>query len=155
MGWSARLCTRYRWQADLHLSLFRTVYNKDGLWTPVEAQKFIDFSAHHGTPIAAELFNEPTMPIAGGAFSNTEYGADEYVADVNAFEAWRNEFAPSMVHVGPGVVGEGVDGFSNICPANFNPITTEQIMTRVPQIAFDICYHYYGAASMRVAKEPP
>lgn len=133
------------------------VRDAEGVWTPREAQKFIDFSKEHGTPIAAaELFNEPTMPIAGGAFSNTQYGAKEYARDVAVFEEWRKQHATNMLHVGPGTVGEGVEGFFEWMQKNFNAIATEEIMELVPQGTFSIfSYHYYGAGSMRVASEPP
>ncbi|MDD2243128.1 MAG: hypothetical protein VB024_02180 [Dysgonamonadaceae bacterium] len=133
------------------------VRDKNGVWTPVEAQKLIDFSKKNGLEIAAaELFNEPTMPQAGGAFSNTKYDANAYARDIAAFEVWQKKEAPYMLHVGPGTVGEGVPGFMKMLSSTMNTITTADIMSATPTPHFDVfSYHFYGSASKRVVKEKP
>ncbi|MFA6701116.1 MAG: hypothetical protein WCR12_01400 [Dysgonamonadaceae bacterium] len=133
------------------------VRDKEGVWTPIEAQKLIDFSEKHGVEIAAaELFNEPTMPQAGGAFSNANYNAESYARDIAAYEVWQKKEAPYMLHVGPGTVGEGVPGFMEMMESIMKPITTPDIMAATPTPHFDVfSYHFYGGVSKRITKEKP
>ena len=47
------------------------VRDANGVWTPKEAQKIVSYTKSIGGKIAgAELFNEPTIPIAGGVDTN-------------------------------------------------------------------------------------
>lgn len=132
------------------------VRDKSGVWTPVEAQKLIDFSTANGVKIAgAELFNEPTMPMAGGEISNTKYNVKNYAKDIAAYTAWNKAKAPYMLQAGPGTVGEGVPGFVDMF-MKMNPVLTEDAMKTVAKGSFDVfSYHFYGAGSERVCKEPP
>lgn len=126
------------------------VRDAKGLWTPVEAQKILDYTKSLGGKIAAsELFNEPTMPTAGGEMS-ADYDATNYAQDMALFHDWAKREAPEMIVLGPGTVGEGLDGvdFSLLGAGN---LTAEELMTTEPVAKFDaLSYHHYGAASMRM-----
>ena len=61
------------------------VRDAQGVWTPKEAQKIANYTKSLGGEIAAaELFNEPTMPTAGGEI-NKNYNATNFAKDVAAF----------------------------------------------------------------------
>ena len=63
------------------------VRDASGVWTPTEAQKIINYTKSIGGKIAgAELFNEPTIPIAGGV--DTNYNSSNFAKDVAVFRAW-------------------------------------------------------------------
>lgn len=54
------------------------VRDAQGVWTPKEAQKLANYTKSLGGEIAAaELFNEPTMPTAGGEI-NKNYNATNF-----------------------------------------------------------------------------
>ncbi len=86
------------------------VRDGQGVWTPREAQKIADYTKSLGGSIAAaELFNEPAMPQAGGAM-NKNYSAHNFAMDVAAFRSWVKKEVPDMLIAGPGSVGEGLTG---------------------------------------------
>lgn len=121
-----------------------------GVWTPAEARKWLAYTQSIGGHIAAaEFFNEPDMPVYGGAPKG--YSAEDYARDFAVFRKFAKADAPAMRIVGPGSVGEGVlmpqmdgkglaDGL----------VKTVDMLTAKPQPKFDIfSYHFYGAASLR------
>lgn len=126
------------------------VRNKEGVWTPVEARKWLTYTKSIGGHIAAaEFFNEPDMPVYGGAPKG--YNAEDYARDFAVFRKFARADAPDMKIVGPGSVGEGVlmpqmdgkglaDGL----------VKTVDMLAAKPHPVFDIfSYHFYGAASLR------
>ena len=127
------------------------VRNKEGVWTPVEARKFVDYTKSIGGHIAAaEFFNEPDMPVYGGAPKG--YTAQDYARDFAVFRKFARSDAPDMKIVGPGSVGEGVlmpqmaagQGLAD------GLVKTTDMLSAKPNPKFDIfSYHFYGAASMR------
>ena len=131
------------------------VRDANGNWTPVEAQKFLNFLKSNGATIAAaELFNEPTMPTAGGAM-DTSYNAQNFAKDVAVFNDWAKKEIPAMVTLGPGSIGEGLPGVS-FDGLGMNILTTEAMMSANPKPQFDgFSYHYYGAGSMRIMRSGP
>ena len=63
------------------------VRNAEGVWTPKEAQKIAAYTKSQGAEIAAaELFNEPTMPTAGGEI-NKNYNGKNFAEDIAAFNS--------------------------------------------------------------------
>jgi hypothetical protein len=131
------------------------VRNAQGVWTPKEAQKIAAYTKSQGGEIAAaELFNEPTMPTAGGEM-NKDYGASNFAKDVAAFNAWAKKEVPNMLTLGPGSVGEGIPGVS-FSMLGVKVLTTEAMMSAEPKPVFDVfSYHYYGAASVRMIRSGP
>ena len=131
------------------------VRDNAGIWTPVEAQKIIDFTkAHHGQIAAAELFNEPTMPTAGGQISK-QYDGQNYANDMTAFNKWAKAEAPDMLVLGPGSVGEGSPTVS-LQGMGMQILSTDSMLSANPKPSFDIfSYHYYGAASVRMMRSGP
>src|SRR4051812_30590677 len=69
------------------------VRDANGVWTAKEAQKIISYTKSIGGKIAgAELFNEPTMPFAGGV--DTNYNGGNFAKDVAVFRAWAKKEVP-------------------------------------------------------------
>ncbi|HRI19612.1 MAG TPA: hypothetical protein PLA68_01605 [Panacibacter sp.] len=130
------------------------VRDPSGNWTPTEAQKIVNYTKTIGGEIAgAELFNEPTIPIAGGV--DTNYNGQNFAKDIAVFRAWAKKEVPGMLLVGPGSTAEGIPGqsFAGVLKQF---ITTDSLMSPEPKPVFDIfSYHYYGAVSMRVMRSGP
>lgn len=129
------------------------VRNKEGVWTPVEARKLIDYTRSIGGHIAAaEFFNEPDMPVYGGAPKG--YTAQDYARDFAVFRKFARADAPDMKIVGPGSVGEGVL-MPLMAPGqglDAGLVKTADMLAARPHPVFDIfSYHFYGAASLRCA----
>jgi heparanase len=117
-----------------------------GVWTPRQAQPLLQYTQSIGGKVAAaELFNEPSMPSAGGAPPG--YDANSYAKDIAAFHLFAKTAVPTMVIVGPGSVGEG-GVMSSVMPL----LSTRKMLEASPKPTFDIySYHSYAAASIRCA----
>jgi len=115
-----------------------------GLWTPDQAQQFVDYTKSIGGSIAAaEYMNEPNMPE--GAATPKGYDAAAYGRDVAVFHAWAKQALPGMVFLGPGAAGEG----TLIFPGAMRLLTSESLLTATGP-AFDaFSYHSYGGVSSR------
>ncbi|UYW02029.1 hypothetical protein K5I29_03725 [Flavobacterium agricola] len=131
------------------------VRDKNGVWTPVEAQKLLDYTKSLGGKIdAAELFNEPTMPTAGGDI-NPKYDANNFAADVRVFNKWAKDSVPNMLTVGPSSVGEGSPTVT-LQGVGMTILPTEALLSAKPEAKFDVfSYHFYGAASIRMMQSGP
>jgi hypothetical protein len=115
-----------------------------GVWTPLQARPLLQYTQSIGGKVAAaELFNEPSMPSAGGAPPG--YDANSYVKDIAAFRLFAKAAVPAMAIVGPGSVGEG-GVMSSVMPL----LSTRKMLEASPPPTFDIySYHSYAAASIR------
>ena len=118
-----------------------------GRWTPDQAGRVLAFTKSVGGDIAAaELFNEPTIPSAGGAPPG--YDAAAFAKDFAVFRAFAAKAAPRMSIVGPGSAGEGVE----LIPPSMPMLKTEALLSASPRPAFDVfSYDFYGAVSQRCA----
>ena len=137
----AKLVTSFAISAGVRDSL--------GVWTPDEARKFVTYTKEAGGDIAAaEFFNEPDMPVFGGA--PTGYSAADYARDFAIFRKFATANAPDMAIVGPGSVGEGVlqPLMSSVATVGF--VSTKDMLSANPPPKYDgFSYHFYGAASIR------
>jgi hypothetical protein len=118
-----------------------------GTWTPDQAARVLAFTKAGGGEIAAvELFNEPTIPSAGGAPAG--YGAAAFARDFAVFRALASKAAPRMLVAGPGSAGEGVP----LLPPLMEFVKSEDLLAASPKPVFDVfSYHFYGAVSQRCA----
>jgi hypothetical protein len=118
-----------------------------GAWIPDQAGRLVAYTKATGGDIAAaELFNEPTIPSAGGAPPG--YDAAAFARDIAAFRAFAAKAAPRMLIAGPGSAGEGV----SLLPRSMAMLTTEDLLSASPRPVFDVfSYHFYGAVSQRCA----
>lgn len=117
--------------------------DKDGNWTPVQAESLINYTNSIGGKIAAcEMFNEPSHASYGGAPKN--YDPSYFARDFDAFKRFARKKSPEMIIVGPGNTGEG-----GILPVE-EKMSTDKIFLETPKPDFDIfSYHYYGGVSKR------
>jgi hypothetical protein len=124
------------------------VRDANGVWTPVEAKKFLAYTHQIGGNIAAaEMFNEPSFASMGGA--PKDYNAAVYGQDFKVFHPFVKKAAPEMMILGPGSVGEsgiltgGLPGVPMIK-------SEDMLIASGPGIdAFS--YHFYGGVSKRCA----
>lgn len=120
-----------------------------GLWTPVEAEKFLNFTRANGGHIAAvEFFNEPNLSVIGGAPKG--YDAAAYGRDFKIFRAFLQKSDPTIKLLGPGPVGEGR------MIAHMPPSLRTEDMLREEGPGLDaVSYHFYGAVSKRCTAMGP
>lgn len=133
------------------------VRDKNGIWTPVNAQKLVNYTKTLGGSVAAaELFNEPNIPTAGGEM-NKDYNLNTFAKDLQVFTIWAKKEVPGMLRLGPGAIGDGLPGISlDEIGSGATIFSTEGMLTTEPKPVFDgFSYHYYGAASMRMMKSGP
>jgi len=124
------------------------VRDADGVWTPVEAKKFLAYTKSIGGSIAAaEMFNEPTFAAMGGAPKG--YDAAAYGRDFKIFEPFVSEAAPEMMVLGPGSVGE-VGLVADI--PGMHLIKSEDMLTAEGPGLDAFSYHFYGGVSKRCAQ---
>jgi hypothetical protein len=120
--------------------------NANGVWTPEQAKQVFDYTKSLGGSIAAaELFNEPTMPLMGGAPKG--YDAAAFARDVKVFHEFVRSADPKTLILGPGSVGEGAN--SKILVPGMKIMKSEDMLSATGP-AFDVfSYHTYGAVSVR------
>jgi hypothetical protein len=123
------------------------VRDAQGVWTPVEATKIINYTKSLGGEIvAAELFNEPNFGSAGGVKGYTE---EKFAKDIAIFSKFVKNKLPNMAIVGPGSVSVGAP-LTNI--KSVQVMDNEKMLNTQPKANFDIfSYHFYGAVSQRCA----
>ncbi len=115
-----------------------------GVWTPVEAKKFLDAThALGGSIAAAEFMNEPTFVTAAGVPKG--YGAAAYGRDYAVFLPFVRKTAPEAVVLGPGSVGEGID----FIPGNMLLPSKDLLAAMGPNAVDGFSYHFYGGVSER------
>lgn len=119
--------------------------DRAGLWTPVEAKKFLRYNDSLGSPIAAaEFMNEPTFVTVAGVPPG--YNAQSYGKDFIQFQKYFRQAEPHTLILGPGSVGEGID----IVPGTLLPSKDLLAASGLdPVDAFS--YHFYGGVSERCA----
>ena len=115
----------------------------NGLWTPVEAEKFLRYNASLGGHIAAaEFMNEPTF--AAIASVPKGYDGPAYGRDFAVFQAYFRKALPSAKLLGPGSVGEGID----LVPMKLLP-SKDMLAATGPNAVDAFSYHFYGGVSSR------
>ena len=119
----------------------------NGVWTPTEAQKLLNFTRSAGGSIAAaEMFNEPTFATIGGAPKG--YDAAAYGRDFRAFHAFIEMADPHMKILGPGGVGEA--GSLGPIPG-MKLLKSEDLLNAEGPGLDAFSYHFYGGVSQRCA----
>jgi len=83
------------------------------------------------------------------------YGAADYVRDFAVFRDWARRYAPDMLILGPGSVGEA--SIEDQLPANLvakmRAVSSDAMMAGNPGGVDAVSYHYYGGASQRCAAQ--
>jgi heparanase 1 len=120
------------------------VRDAEGVWTPVEAKKFLAYTKRAGGTIAAaEMFNEPTFAILGGAPST--YDGTAYGKDFKVFRAYMKQAAPGTLILGPGSVGEA----GSLGDIKMKITPTTEMMKASGRGVDGFSYHFYGGVSKR------
>jgi heparanase 1 len=128
------------------------VRDANGVWTPVEAEKVLNYTRSIGGDIAAaEMFNEPTFAAMGGA--PKDYDAAAYGRDARAFHAYIKKAAPEIEILGPGSIGEA-DSFGQM-PGIKLLRSEDMLQQQGPGLLDAFSYHFYGALSQRCARMAP
>lgn len=128
--------------------------NEQGVWTPDQAKRFVDYTRSVGGRIAAaEWMNEPTLAAMGGAPKG--YDAAAYGRDFKVFSAFVRQAAPDMLILGPGSVGETTDdwGVSSGYGSAGLLKTRDMLDASKPAQVDAFSYHHYGAVSLRCAAQ--
>ncbi len=121
------------------------VRDANGVWTPVEAKKFLTFTkAAGGSIAAAEMFNVPSFASVGGA--PKDYNGAAYGKDFNAFHAYVSNAAPKMTVLGPGSVGE-TGALGEI--TGIRMIRSSDMLAASGPGVQVFSYHFYGGVSQR------
>jgi heparanase len=124
----------------------------NGVWTPAQARRFLDYTkALGGSIAAAEFMNEPTLATMGGA--PIGYDAAAYGRDFKVFHKFAKQVVTDMVILGPGSVAETMGNWG--MAAGSMPVlhTRDLLVASGPGVdAFS--YHHYGASSLRCRAMP-
>ncbi len=112
----------------------------DGRWLPDQARSLLQFSVDNDIPlVAAELFNEPTLPVGMPA----DYDADDFARDLATLQPVVDEVMADLLVVGPGSAAEATP---LVVTASFS---TAEVLQRTGA-AFDVLsYHSYPKVSER------
>jgi hypothetical protein len=125
------------------------VRDANGIWTPVEAKKFLAYTKQIGGSIAAaEMFNEPSFASMGGA--PKDYNAAVYGRDFKVFHPFVKKAAPDMLILGPGSIGES--GILTAGLPGVSMIKSVDMLTASGPGIDAFSYHFYGGVSQRCAK---
>jgi hypothetical protein len=113
----------------------------NGMWTPDNAQRLIDYTRALGARIAAaEFMNEPTLAASNGPPPG--YDATAYGRDVEVFRAWMRQSSPGTLILGPGSAG---DTASPSSPG----IRTRDLLAASGPGLDGVSYHHYNTLSPR------
>jgi hypothetical protein len=125
------------------------VRDANGVWTPIEAEKVLNYTRSVGGSIAAaEFFNEPTFATLGGAPKG--YDATAYGRDFRAFHAYIKKAAPEIEILGPGSIGEA-HSFGSM-PGIQLLHSEDMLQQQGPNLLDAFSYHFYGGLSQRCAR---
>lgn len=125
------------------------VRDANGVWTPTEAEKVLNYTRSIGGNIAAaEMFNEPTFASMGGAPKG--YDAPAYGRDFRAFHAYIKKAAPEIEILGPGSIGEA-NSFGQM-PGIKLLHSEDMLREQGPDLLDAFSYHFYGGVSQRCAR---
>ncbi|MBS1857753.1 MAG: hypothetical protein JST11_20455 [Acidobacteria bacterium] len=124
------------------------VRDRNGVWTPDQARKFLAFTRSAGGHIAAaEFFNEPSFASMGGAPKG--YDAAAYGRDFRLFRTFLKQTSPDTLLLGPGSIGEAG------ALASFPLIKSADMLTAEGPGLDAFSYHFYGTVSKRCASMDP
>ena len=121
------------------------VRDANGVWTPTEAQKVLEYTKRLNGEIAAvELFNEPNQGVGTG--QGTPYSAAVYGRDFKVFLPFIRKTAPNTVVLGPGSSGEESSTYR---------MKSEDLMAAAGPGIDAFSYHFYGARAVRCSFRGP
>ena len=120
-----------------------------------QAELLFRTSKEYGVPIsAAEFTNEPNLIALSGLPKG--YTAADHARDHDLFGAWLKENYPECLFVGPCTVGDinlfgALESAGGGMAADFEIVTTEQLLGDYKSKMDVFSYHYYNGVSERGA----
>lgn len=124
------------------------VRDRDGVWTPRQAERVLDLTRTLGAEIAAaELMNEPNMARIGSAPPG--YDAPAYTRDFAIFREFMQRRAPATLVLGPGSVAESMLPDDAATDRALGVIRSRDLLAGPGADVDGFSYHHYGAVSAR------
>ncbi len=124
--------------------------DKSGKWTPVQAQRLLEYTKSVGGSIAAaEFMNEPTFAELGGAPKG--YDAAAFARDVQVFVPFMKRASAQTIILGPGGVAEG----AQLAPTRLSMLSSADLLKATGPVFDAFSYHSYAAVSKRCAGMAP
>lgn len=116
------------------------VRDANGVWNTDQARALLAFSRDNDIPVvAAEMFNEPTLPIG----LPPGYAAADFARDLTALKKVVAEEMPDLKIVGPGAAAD-------VTPVVLKPSLPAVDIMKAVGDAFDVfSYHFYPKVSAR------
>jgi hypothetical protein len=120
------------------------VRDASGAWQGDQARLLLSFSEEHDVPVvAAELFNEPGLPVG----MPTGYDGTAYARDVETFLGVVDDVMPGLRIAGPGATAD-------VFPLVISPSITGDDLAAASRARLDaFSYHYYPKVSERCGSE--
>lgn len=120
------------------------VRDDSGSWQPDQARSLLAFSQEHDVPlVAAELFNEPGLPVGMPA----GYDGPAYARDVQTFLGMVDEVMPDLRIAGPGATAD-------VVPLVISPSIAGDALAAGAKPRLDaFSYHFYPKVSERCGSE--
>lgn len=120
------------------------VRDASGAWLPDQARLLLEFSQEHDVPlVAAELFNEPGLPVNMPA----GYDGAAYARDVETFLDVVAEVMPELRIAGPGATAD-------VVPLVISPAVGAEALAEGAEPRIDaFSYHFYPKVSERCGDE--
>lgn len=140
-------------KADLVTSVATSMGTRDpnGVWTPVRAKPWFDYTKRIGGRIAAtEFMNEPTLLALGGG-APKGYDAAAFGRDAKIFGAFLRKESPGTIYLGPGSAAEGLPSING--GMHLQIVPTADLMKAAGPIFDAFSYHFYYMPSHRCLGE--
>lgn len=126
--------------------------NADGVWTPVQAKPWLDYTKQIGGHIAAiEFMNEPTLLGLGSVPKG--YDAAAFGRDAKIFGAFLRRESPATIYLGPSSTAEGLPLPSSLGGRRLEIVPTDDLMKATGPIFDAFSYHFYSMPSHRCMGE--
>jgi heparanase 1 len=124
----------------------------NGVWTPMQAKPWLDYTKQIGGHIAAmEFMNEPTLLSFGGVPKG--YDAASFGRDAKIFGVFLRRESPTTIYLGPGSAAEGLPLPSMPGGRRLGIVSTDDLMKATGPIFDAFSYHFYSMPSHRCLGE--
>lgn len=140
--------------AEIVASVATSVGTRDanGVWTPIQAKHWLDYTKRMGGHIAAtEFMNEPTLLGIGGAPKG--YDAAAFGRDAKIFGEFLRRESPATIYLGPGSAAEGLPLPPMAGGFQLQVVPTDDLMKATGPIFDAFSYHFYSMPSHRCLGE--
>jgi heparanase len=140
--------------ADIVASVATSSGTRDGngIWTPVQAKPWFDYTKRMGGHIAAtEFMNEPTLLGIGGVPKG--YDAAAFGRDAKIFGQFLRRESAGTIYLGPGSAAEALPLPTMAGGFQLQVVPTDDLMKASGPIFDAFSYHFYSMPSHRCLGE--